>query len=57
MSTKDQLPMKTHEFTLILAEIHDATAETLYGACSDASVGAYHGTPYVASPPHRQPMR
>ncbi len=49
--------MKTYEFTLILAEIDDATAETLYGACSDASVGAYHGTPYVASPPHRQPMR
>ena len=40
--------MKTYAFTLILPEMDDTTAEMLYGACDDASLGKSHGTTYVA---------
>lgn len=40
--------MKTYEFTLIVPELDDATADAVYGRCRDASVGKSNGTSYVA---------
>ncbi len=40
--------MKTYAFTLILPETDDTVAETIYGTCTDASLGKSHGTTYVA---------
>ena len=40
--------MTTYAFTLILPEIDDAVVGTIYGACTDASLGKSHGTTYAA---------
>ena len=40
--------MKTFEFTLIVPDIDDATADAVYGRCPDSSIGRSHGTMYVA---------
>ena len=40
--------MKTYEFTIIVPEIDDSTADAIYGLCPDSSVGAIHGVSYVA---------
>ena len=40
--------MKTYEFTLIVPDIDDVTVDAVYGRCLDSSIGASHGTMYVA---------
>ena len=40
--------MKTYEFTLILQEVDDETAETIYSLCNDSSLGKSNGTTYIA---------
>ena len=40
--------MKIYEFTVIVPEIDDSTADAIYGLCPDSSVGATHGVSYVA---------
>jgi len=40
--------VKTYEFTLILPEVDDQTADAIYGKCRDASLGKSNGASYVA---------
>lgn len=40
--------MKTYEFTLILPNVDEKTAEAIYGKCRDSSLGMSNGTTYVA---------
>lgn len=40
--------MKTYEFTLIVPDVDDETAEAIYGKCSDSSVGKCNGVTYAA---------
>jgi len=40
--------MKVYQFTLILPNLDDQTAEHIYERCDDASVGSRNGTPYAA---------
>ena len=40
--------MRTYEFSVNVSPLDDATADAIYGLCSDSSVGANHGIDYVA---------
>ncbi len=40
--------MSTYEFIVIVPPLDDATADAIYGACPDSSIGANHGIDYVA---------
>lgn len=40
--------MKVYEFTLILPEVDDETADAIYGKCKDSSLGKGGGTTYLA---------
>lgn len=40
--------MKTYEFTLVLSDVDDETAEAIYGKCHDSSLGMSNGTTYIA---------
>ena len=40
--------MKTYEFTVIVPELDDSTADAIYGLSPDSSIGATHGVNYVA---------
>ena len=40
--------MKVYEFTLILPEVDDETADAIYGKCEDSSLGKGNGTTYLA---------
>ncbi len=40
--------MKTYQFTLILPEVDDETANAIYGKCNDSSLGKAAGTAYLA---------
>jgi hypothetical protein len=40
--------MKTYEFTVILPEIDDDTADAIYRRCDDSSVGRSNRTTYAA---------
>ena len=40
--------MKVYQFTLILPEVDDDTAEAIYGKCKDSSLGKTAGETYLA---------
>lgn len=40
--------MKVYQFTLILPEVDDETADAIYGKCRDSSLGRAAGTTYLA---------
>ena len=40
--------MHTCQFTVIIPEVTDETADAIYGACDDASVGKSNDRTYVA---------
>ena len=40
--------MKMYEFTLVLPDVDDETADAIYGKCKDSSLGKCNGTTYVA---------
>lgn len=40
--------MKVYQFTLILPDLDGGTAEAIYAACNDSSLGRTSGTTYLA---------
>lgn len=40
--------MKTYEFTLVLPDIDEETADAIYGKCTDSSLGKCSGTTCIA---------
>ena len=40
--------MNTYEFTLVLPDVDDETADAIYGKCRDSSLGKASGTTYAA---------
>ena len=40
--------MKTYEFTLVIPDVTEQTADAVYGTCADASLGRSNGITYVA---------
>jgi len=40
--------MKTYEFTVIIPDVDETTADAIYGKCGDASLGKSNGMTYVA---------
>lgn len=40
--------MKTYQFTVIIPDVDDENAESLYNRCPDSSLGSSNGIPYVA---------
>ena len=40
--------MKVYQFTLILPDVDDDTAEAIYGRCKDSSLGRAGATTYLA---------
>ena len=40
--------MRTYEFTLVVSDLDDETADAIYGKCKDSSLGKCNGRTYVA---------